>query len=200
MAYQDLSKEPGKVSCVAKLTGWDILGIPVKAPLAKYPVVYTLPMLTISPTKGTGLVTSVPSDAPDDYINLEEFKRKPAFREKYHIKDEMVTRACEFGAPEPLLQIMPYEIVPIINIPELGNLAAEAACKALKIKSPNDSALLATAKEDVYQKGFYAGTMLVGEHKGKPVKYAKPLIKDKLVASGEAVIYSEPTSQVGPPR
>jgi hypothetical protein len=45
------SKEFGKVNCVAELKGWDILGIPVKAPLAKYPIIYTLPMLTISPNK-----------------------------------------------------------------------------------------------------------------------------------------------------
>jgi leucyl-tRNA synthetase len=48
MAYQHLSKELGKINCLAKLTGSDILGIPVKAPLSKYPVIYTLPMLTIS--------------------------------------------------------------------------------------------------------------------------------------------------------
>ncbi len=32
--------------------------------------VYVLPLLTISMGKGTGIVTSVPSDAPDDYIAL----------------------------------------------------------------------------------------------------------------------------------
>jgi hypothetical protein len=51
MAYQYLSKEPGKVSCLLKLKGWDLLGLPLSAPLSKYPVVYTLPMLSISPTK-----------------------------------------------------------------------------------------------------------------------------------------------------
>ena len=51
MSYQFLSKEHGKVNCLAKITGWDILGIPVKAPLTSYEKVYTLPMLTISPKK-----------------------------------------------------------------------------------------------------------------------------------------------------
>lgn len=205
MAYQNLSKEPQKVSCLANLKGWDILGIPLKAPLAKYPVIYTLPMLTISPKKGTGIVTSVPryfisfcwylfcSDAPDDYINLEELKRKPAFREKYHIKDDMV-------APESLFsyicQIMPFEIVPIIDVPGYGNLAAQKACNDMKIKSPNDRDLLDQAKELVYQAGFYQGTMLVGEHKGKSVKDAKPSIKEKMIEAGEAVVYSEPAAQV----
>ena len=40
--------------------------------------------------KGTGVVTSVPSDAPADYAALRDLKEKPKLREKYGIKDEMV--------------------------------------------------------------------------------------------------------------
>ena len=36
------------------------------------------------------MVTSVPSDAPDDYAALMDLKKKPAFREKYGLKDEHV--------------------------------------------------------------------------------------------------------------
>jgi len=181
LAYQNYSKEFGVVKCLAELKGWDILGIPVKAPLSKYPVIYTLPMLTINPNKGTGIVTCVPSDAPDDYMCLEELKRKPAFRQKFNISDE---------------KVMPYNIIPIINVPSVGNTAAATVCNELKIKSPNDRELLDAAKETVYQKGFYEGTMLVGEFKGRPVKDAKPLIKDKLIANGDAIPYSEPASPV----
>lgn len=34
-------------------------------------------MSTISNKKGTGIVTSVPSDAPDDWANLFELQKKP---------------------------------------------------------------------------------------------------------------------------
>lgn len=47
-------------------------------------------MLTIKEDKGTGVVTSVPSDSPDDYAALVDLKKKQPFREKYGIKDEMV--------------------------------------------------------------------------------------------------------------
>lgn len=47
-------------------------------------------MLSIKSDKGTGVVTSVPSDSPDDYAALTDLKKKPAFREKYNITDEMV--------------------------------------------------------------------------------------------------------------
>jgi hypothetical protein len=38
--------------------------------------VYSLPLLTISMKKGTGVVTSVPSDAPDDWAALRDLKEK----------------------------------------------------------------------------------------------------------------------------
>ena len=47
-------------------------------------------MLTIKEDKGTGVVTSVPSDSPDDYAALTDLKNKAAFRSKYDITDEMV--------------------------------------------------------------------------------------------------------------
>jgi leucyl-tRNA synthetase len=54
----------------------DIMGTALKAPLTSYDKVYTLPMLTVKSDKGTGVVTSVPSDAPDDYAALQDLKRK----------------------------------------------------------------------------------------------------------------------------
>lgn len=68
----------------------DILGLPLEAPLTPNKVIYTLPMLTIKEDKGTGVVTSVPSDSPDDYAALVDLKKKQALREKYNITDKMV--------------------------------------------------------------------------------------------------------------
>ena len=67
-----------------------------------YDTVYTLPLLTISMEKGTGVVTSVPSDAPDDYIALRDLARCK-LREKYGITEDMVK----------------FDVVPIIRIPEM---------------------------------------------------------------------------------
>lgn len=60
-------------------------------------------------TKGTGIVTSVPSDSPDDYAMLRDLQTKKGLREKYLVEDEWV---------------MPFEPIPIIEIPGLGQLAA----------------------------------------------------------------------------
>ncbi|KAJ6711259.1 hypothetical protein OIU79_007663 [Salix purpurea] len=88
----------------------------------------------------TPKATDVPSDAPDDYMALQVLKAKPAFREKFGVKDEWV---------------VPFEIVPIINIPEFGDKAAEKVCLDLKIKSQNEKEKLAEAKRLTYLKGIY---------------------------------------------
>mmetsp|Transcript_18753 Transcript_18753/g.30824 ORF Transcript_18753/g.30824 Transcript_18753/m.30824 type:complete len:1084 (+) Transcript_18753:230-3481(+) len=182
MAFQGLSPEFGKPKCVAELKGTDLLGLPCKAPnTLKYDRVYALPLLTIAMNKGTGVVTSVPSDAPDDYIALMDLKNKPQLRAKYNIADD---------------QVMPFEVVPIINIPGLGDQSAVTVCNDLKIKSQNDRDLLAKAKELTYTKGFYEGVMIVGPHTGMKVSEAKDVIRGEMVAEGTAVKYSEPNGQV----
>lgn len=52
MAYQGMTREEGKIDVVLELTGDDILGTGLKAPLTSNPVVYALPMLTIKEDKG----------------------------------------------------------------------------------------------------------------------------------------------------
>ena len=64
-------------------TGDTLLGLGLSAPLTCYEVIYTLPMLSIKEDKGTGVVTSVPSDSPDDFAALRDLKNKQPFREKY---------------------------------------------------------------------------------------------------------------------
>lgn len=62
----------------------------VQAPNSPLDRVYVLPLLTISMDKGTGIVTSVPSDSPDDYMALTDLKRKDKLREKFGVRDEWV--------------------------------------------------------------------------------------------------------------
>ncbi|XP_053983912.1 leucine--tRNA ligase, cytoplasmic isoform X1 [Hylaeus volcanicus] len=181
MAYQGFFKEEGKISIALKLTGKDILGLPVEAPITINKIIYTLPMMTIKEDKGTGVVTSVPSDSPDDYAALMDLKKKQALREKYGITDEMV---------------LPYDPIPIIDVPEFGNLSAVIVYDKLKIQSQNDKAKLLEAKEMVYLKGFYDGVLLVGKYKGKKVQDVKKQLQKELIDEGKAVIYYEPEKTV----
>lgn len=175
------TKEFGKIDCLETFTGDELLGLPLRAPLATYEKVYTLPLLTISMSKGTGVVTSVPSDAPDDYVSLKALQDKPDFRAKYDITDDMV---------------MPFSVVPIIAIEGYGEASAVFMCEKLKIKSPNDKAKLTQAKDETYLKGFNFGIMSVGPHKDKKVSEAKPIIKQEMIDAGQACLYFEPESRV----
>ncbi|XP_018406074.1 PREDICTED: leucine--tRNA ligase, cytoplasmic [Cyphomyrmex costatus] len=181
MSYQGFFKEEGNIDVIQKLTGKDLLGLELKAPLTSNKVIYALPMLTIKEDKGTGIVTSVPSDSPDDYAALMDLKKKQPLREKYGIADKMV---------------LPYNPIPIIEVPELGNLVAVTLYDQLKIQSQNDKVKLTEAKEIAYLKGFYDGVLLVGSHKGKKIQNIKKLIQKEMIDSGEAVIYYEPEKTI----
>ncbi|XP_048459558.1 leucine--tRNA ligase, cytoplasmic isoform X1 [Rhincodon typus] len=181
MSFQGFTKENGEVPLVLTIIGEDILGVSLSAPLTSYKIIYALPMLTIKEDKGTGIVTSVPSDAPDDIAALCDLKKKKVLREKYGITDEMV---------------LPFEPVPIIEIPGYGNLSAPTVCDELKIQSQNDREKLVEAKERVYLKGFYEGVMLVDGYKGQKVQEVKKPIQRKMIDKGEAMIYMEPEKQV----
>ncbi|CAH1098943.1 unnamed protein product [Psylliodes chrysocephalus] len=181
MAYQEFTKAQGKFEVLVELTGEDLIGCALNSALTTYKKIYVLPMLTIKDDKGTGVVTCVPSDSPDDYAALTDLKKKPALREKYNISDEMV---------------LPFEPIPVVDIPGYGNLAAVVICEQLKIQSQNDKDKLLEAKEILYTKGFYEGIMAIGEFKGKKIQDIKKNIQKNLVDNNQAVIYYEPEKKV----
>jgi leucyl-tRNA synthetase len=181
MAYQDLLRTHEKIEKIAEVKGSDLIGLGVKSPLATFERIHVIPMLSIKMNMGTGIVTSVPSDSPDDFATLREFQKKPALREKFGLKDEA---------------IIGFEPIPIIEIPGYSTLSAEKACEEFKVASMNDAAKLALAKDKVYLLGFNEGVMLVGPYKGQKVKDVKLLVKEDLIKAGEAAVYYEPESEV----
>jgi len=164
-------KEYGKYTQIAQIKGSELIGCSIKAPLAQYEKVYVYPMMNISMTKGTGVVTSCPSDSPDDFAALRDLQKKKEFREKYGLKEE---------------QVMPFVPVKIINIPEYGDLCAEFLCDKLKINSQNDRDKLKEAKDQAYLKGFNEGIMIIGICKGEKVSSAKNKVKDYMIKESMA--------------
>lgn len=127
--------------------------------------------------QGTGVVTSVPSDSPDDYRTLMDLRKKP---DHYKIK-------AEWAAIDP---------IPVLSTPKYGSMAAETLCTELKIQSQKDTIKLAEAKDLAYKEGFYSGTMLVGDFKGEAVAEAKPKVRQQMIDQGLAIAYAEPESEV----
>ena len=200
-------EKEGNITIVAELRGQDIMGLALQAPLTSNKIIYTLPMLTIKEDKGTGIVTSVPSDSPDDYAALVDLKKKQPFREKYGIKDEMVLPYDPVSSLKIYLCFSYKDLfffycirdvsqIPVMEIPDYGNLSAVTIYDQLKIQSQNDRVKLSEAKEILYLKGFYDGVLIVGEYKGKKVQDVKKLVQKKLVDSGGAVIYYEPEKTI----
>lgn len=128
--------------------------------------------------QGTGVVTSVPSDSPDDYATIMDLIKKPEF---YKVKSEWVAS---------------LDPVPVITTPTYGDLTAPALVKKLKINSQKDLKQLAEAKEAAYKEGFYAGTMLVGEFSGQSVQDAKPRVRERMIQASLAFAYAEPEGLV----
>lgn len=180
-AFQELTKEDRKFPCLAKVSGQDLVGKALRAPLTSYEKVYALPMGTISMTKGTGIVTSVPSDSPDDWATLRDLQTKEGLRQKWNVQEEWVKD---------------FAPIPIINIPEFGNLSAVHLVDEFKIQSQNDKDLLKKAKDKAYLKGFYEGKMITGIAEGQGVEQAKPIIKKHLFDNNMAVPYYEPEGEV----
>ncbi|KAI1130249.1 leucyl-tRNA synthetase [Nemania abortiva] len=176
MAFQDVSSQWGEYHKIVSLKGSDVVGTLVHAPLSIHENgIRILPMGTVKPTKGTGVVTCVPSDSPDDYATTLDLRKKPEF---YGIQKEWVKD----------------EILPIIQTPT-SNLIAKHLYETMKINSPKDQKL-PEAKEIAYKEGFYSGVMVYGEFKGMPVQEAKPLVRKKLLDSGLAFNYGEPDGLV----
>jgi leucyl-tRNA synthetase len=177
MAFQNVFPQWGVFPKVTDILGSDLIGTLVDAPLAVHKEgIRILPMDTVKPTKGTGVVTCVPSDSPDDYATTLELAKKPEF---YGIKKEWIDK----------------EIIPIIQTP-MGDLIAKTLYEKLKINSPKDAKQLAEAKEIAYKNGFYQGTMIHGPYSGKSVQDARPLTEKELIESGLAFKYAEPDGLV----
>ncbi|KAK4667545.1 cytosolic leucyl tRNA synthetase [Podospora pseudopauciseta] len=176
MAYQGIFEKEGVPEKAADVLGSDLIGTVVNAPLSFHKEVRVLPMESVLATKGTGVVTSVPSDSPDDYAMVTELAKKADF---YGIKKEWAE----------------LEIIPIIQTPT-SDLLAPYLVKKLKIASPKDAKQLLEAKELAYKEGFYQGVMKVGEFAGEKVEAAKPKVREQLIKAGEAFAYSEPENKV----
>jgi leucyl-tRNA synthetase len=179
MSFQNIFPTWGEYPQIETLTGKDVIGTLVDAPLSVHTDgVRILPMETVKDTKGTAVVTCVPSDSPDDYITSLDLAKKADY---YGIQKEWV----KFD-----------DILPIISTPQYGDLTAKKLVEDLKIQSPKDSKKLEEAKEKAYKEGFYKGTMVYGDFKGKKVEDAKNLVRKQLIDQGHAFPYGEPDGKV----
>lgn len=177
MSYQNLTPKRGDYKAAVEISGKTLIGSKIDAPLAVLKDLRILPMETVLASKGTGVVTCVPSDSPDDFVTSRDLLNKPEY---YGIEKDWVKS----------------DVVSIIKTEKYGDKCAEYLVNELKIQSPKDSVQLALAKESAYKEGFYNGVLNIGPYKGQKVEEVKQKVKEDLVASGDAFVYNEPEGVV----
>src|SRR3989454_9205460 len=182
LASKKLSEQGKSVAIESRIHGADLLGKDVVAPAINR-AIPILPGTFIDQGRGTGIVTSVPSDAPDDYVALRQLQEDGAALARYGL-DPARVRAL---AP-----------VPIIRTEGFGPLPAKEVAERMGIRTTSQREGLAKAKEEVYRSGFYAGVMNenCGPFAGMRVEVARDEVKKELRANGQADVLWEPSGEV----
>ncbi|OIR57327.1 MAG: leucyl-tRNA synthetase [Amphiamblys sp. WSBS2006] len=166
---------------VGSVTGADLIGMEVETVFALRKKSIVLPLFSIDAELGTGVVCSVPSDSPDDYIGLCDLKQKEGLRKKYGLGQKAIEE---------------LEPVPIIAIPGYGDLIGPKLCADMKIKSQNDTAQLKEAKEIAYKEGYTKGVMAAGPYSGSTVSSARKQAKEELEKEGHCFTHYEPEGKI----
>jgi len=181
-AFEKIIYQSHEIETKGFVMGEELVGKRVVAPGIgrEIPI---LPSGFCDPAVGTGIVTSVPSDAPDDWMGLHDLQNDPSEIDRWGLDPE------EIAGIEP---------IPIIDTEGWGPLPAVEICEKMGIKDQYDRKNLKKAKEEIYKTGFYTGRMIegVGKYGGMKVEEAKDRVKEDLIASGDATVMYEPSGRI----
>lgn len=164
-----LENQDRKITVITKINGKELIGKHCQAPMINKKII-VLPAEFVDPSVGTGLVTSVPSDAPYDYIALRDLQHNDAELKKYGLNSEEVKN------------IKP---IPIIDSKEWGDTPAVKIVDKMGIKNQKDPKL-EEATQIIYKAGFYSGVMnkTCEAYAGMSVEAAKEKMKEDLKKLG----------------
>ncbi|TQS78877.1 MAG: leucine--tRNA ligase [Methanomethylophilus alvi] len=174
------------VSHVGEIAGKDLIGLKCVTPMTGR-VIPVFPAGFVNPDVGTGLVTSCPSDAPDDWNSLAEAKANPDLEKVYGIPRDVIDSVNPIS---------------IISIKGYGDFPAEDIIEKLGIPKVSDPEkkrqLLDEAKKQVYKDGYHMGVMreAAGDLAGVRVEKAKDICQQRMLDSGEAEIFRDLTMEV----
>lgn len=180
-AAEKLAFQKDGIEEIGSIPGSQMIGWMCEAPMI-HREIPVFPASFVDPDVGTGLVTSVPSDAPDDWISLEAVKRDPTLKERYGLSQELID------------SVVP---ISIISIKGYGDFPAKDAIDRMGIKAPGEPALV-EAKKQVYKDGYHMGRMkdVCGEYAGLSVNDAKDKMRQAMIDSGEAEPFYDLTEEV----
>ncbi len=178
-ASKKIAEQERKVEILGTIAGKDLIGKSVEEVTGqKVPV---LPATFCSADKGTGIVHSVPSDSPDDWIALHDLRTNPELCKKYDLDIEAIKK---------------INVIPLLDTPGYGDVPAEKLCEEFGVKSQKDEKQLAEARKALYKKSFYESTLnsryndFFGKNlEGMQVTEAKERIKEEMLKHGAELLY-----------
>ncbi|MEE9268043.1 MAG: leucine--tRNA ligase [Thermoplasmata archaeon] len=181
-AIEKLRQQGKQIKVLGKVEGHHLLGQSAVSPLVGDPVPI-LPTRFIDHAIGTGIVSSVPADAPDDLVALRELQEDDEALEKYHMDVPFVRS---------------LEPIAIIDLEGFGPTPALDVVERMGIERSDETDRLQRAKEEVYRAEFYNGIMneRAGAFAGLKVEEAKEKVKAQMLADGQADILFEPSGPV----
>ncbi|MBU2634631.1 MAG: leucine--tRNA ligase [Nanoarchaeota archaeon] len=155
----------------------NLVGEYAKSPMINRKLII-LPSKFVDPDVGSGVVTSVPSDAPYDYVALKELQKSGYLKRYFNDKQ--------------IKEIKKIKAIPIIKTKKYGDVAAELIVKKHNINSQEDIKLEKLTKE-IYKEGFHNGILLSNcfKYSGMKVNESKEKIKKEMIEKGEAEIMYE---------
>ena len=180
-AAEKLKYQKDDIKVIDTIKGKEMIGDHATAPVINRDIII-LPATFTDPDVGTGIVTSVPSDAPYDWIALKDIKENEEILENYGLKDK----------------IEDVEPIAIIESDEWGINPAEKIIEEMNIESQQDEGKLEEATQKIYKAGFHTGTMLdiCEDYAGMRVQQAKEMVKQDMIDSGEADIMYDLSEEV----
>ena len=180
-AVEKLSLQKDGIEEIGSIPGSEMIGWMCEAPMI-HREIPVFPAAFCNPDVGTGLVTSVPSDAPDDWISLEAVKKDPALKERYGLSQELID------------SVVP---ISIIDIKGYGDFPAQDVIGQMGIEKPGDPKLV-DAKKQVYKDGYHMGRMkdVCGPYAGMRVEEAKDKMRQAMLDAGEAEPFYDLTEEV----
>jgi leucyl-tRNA synthetase len=181
-AAEKLKDQLKKVQVIGKIKGKDLIGKYCENPITKNKII-VLPASFVDPLVATGVVMSVPSHAPYDWIGLLDLQKNPKKIKKYGIDPKIVE-----------------EIKPIsmIKTPEFGEHPAIEICEKMNIKNQEEKKKLDEATSVLYKKEFHLGVLKdnCGEYSGLKVSECKEKLSKEFVEKNVADIMWESTGRV----
>ncbi len=174
---EKLSFQDKKVEIIEEVSGKSLLGKSCKA-LHKNSELLILPYKGCKPEIATGLVISVPSNAPYDYMALKELQDSAQLCQKYGLDHTKIKQ---------------IQAISIIESEGFSSEAAKEICARMKITSLQQEKLLEEATKEIYKIEFHTGKLLstCGKYAGKSVQHAQQMIIEDLKKEKKADIFYE---------